>query len=364
MGVFVTHEAAIAFQSAADAMLVVSANGEITLANDRAIELFGYSQGELVGERIEMLLPDALKGAHVEHRATYGRRPRVRAMGTRAFTAKHRDGTLIPVEIRLAPVDTGDAPMVTAQIRDLRERSDRELGSLMQQRVAASDMLTAALLHEINNPLAVVCANLNLMEARLHRGEVERLGDAIGSASEAASLIASLLKELREFTFAPNAKTGGTDVNVVLERAIRMAGPDASTCIPIERHLLSRAPVVANSVLLGQVFTNLLRNAVEAMESTESAERRIVVRSEDVNDHVRCEIGDRGTGISPEDLARVFDLHFSTKEGSYRGVGLALSRHVIRRWGGRLTVVDRPGWSTTFRIELPTAHAEMPESVG
>ncbi|MFL6169478.1 MAG: PAS domain S-box protein [Ornithinibacter sp.] len=117
-------------EAAPDALVCVEPNGRIAQLNDRVAELFGYDRDELLGAEVELLLPEALRVAHVRHRADFNAQPRVRSMGSGlALVARHRDGSEIPVEVSLVPWLAGEPGWVIAAIRDVSEQRALEAAS-------------------------------------------------------------------------------------------------------------------------------------------------------------------------------------------------------------------------------------------
>src|SRR5437764_4408831 len=119
--------ARLLLQAAPDAMVIVDGSGKIVLANSQTQLLFGYAEQELVGEPIEMLIPETYRGGHGAHRAAYAKQPRVREMGTGLeLYALRKGGTQFPVEISLSPLNIGGVRFVTAAIRDISNRRNTE----------------------------------------------------------------------------------------------------------------------------------------------------------------------------------------------------------------------------------------------
>lgn len=113
--------------SAPDAMLIAEEDGRILFANRQTEELFGYASSELVGRRVELLVPEGLRSAHVSHRHAYAAAPRPRPMGAGlALRGRRKDGTEVPVDISISPLTTGQALRVMCTIRDISERKRSE----------------------------------------------------------------------------------------------------------------------------------------------------------------------------------------------------------------------------------------------
>ena len=138
----------LAVEAAPSGMVMSDADGRIVMVNAHAETLFGYSRGELVGERIELLVPERFKHGHPSYRATYAGQPQARPMGAgRDLFARRKDGTEVPVEIGLSPIETSDGTMTLAAVVDISGRKRAE---------AQRELLLAELNHRVKNTLAVV----------------------------------------------------------------------------------------------------------------------------------------------------------------------------------------------------------------
>jgi PAS domain S-box-containing protein len=360
LGALEVHDAAgldgaKVLEAVADAILVVRADGRIELANGPADRMFGCGPGELVGCSVDDLLPGSMRAAHRGHREAFAAAPRVRPMGDRVLVARRKDGTLLPVEIRLSPLLSTGELLVSAVVRDVGDRALRENEALLRGRMTGVEVFSSTLLHEINNPLTTIVANLDIAAAELRAGTADwtSIGELVGDATMAALQIRDLVRDLHSLANPEYGERAPLDVHAVIDKAVRLAGPLVSTTLRIERRYEARSLAVANSVLLGQVFLNLLANASEAMSEQPTERRRIELRTYDAGAHVVCEIVDGGPGVPPALADRIFDPHFSTKgRDRQSGIGLAVSRHIVEGFGGHLNLVDTEGPGATFRVEL------------
>ena len=142
-------------ESAPDAMIVTKSSGEIILVNQRAEQLFGYQREELIGQKIELLLPDALKEAHKQHVADYVDKPTARSMGQNLnLLALAKEGFYIPVEISLSPIETEDGLTIASSVRDITERRAAEK-ALQDSRFMLQSVLD-------NSPALIYIKDLNL----------------------------------------------------------------------------------------------------------------------------------------------------------------------------------------------------------
>jgi signal transduction histidine kinase len=274
------------------------------------------------------------------------------------------------------------ARLVPAIERERREAGVRAERKKMHEQLLISDrmvsigLLAAGVAHEINNPLAILVANLELateqlalmMQQEAARGaDNAKCASAISSAEvtqlvrdaqEAAERVRLIVHDLKNFSRAHDENNDGpVDIHRVLESAIRMAANEIRHRARLTRRYGAVPPVEGSDGKLGQVFINLLVNAVQAMPEgkIEANEIGVLTRTDDAGRAV-IEIADTGSGISPGVLPHVFDLFFTTKKvNSGTGLGLSICQRIIAAHGGTISVESEVGLGTTFRIVLPPA---------
>jgi signal transduction histidine kinase/ActR/RegA family two-component response regulator len=256
---------------------------------------------------------------------------------------------------------------------DLEQRvaeRTRELGAT-QQRLAASDRmasigtLAAGVAHEINNPLAYITANLEMILEELSRmGSTDRLDDVAKMANEAregAERVRRIVGNLKTFSRSDEGPCVPVDLHRVLEQSITMAFNEIRHRARLEKDLGPLPLVAGDERRLGQVFVNLLVNAAQAIPPGQAQSNTIrVVTRTDKDRRAIVEVHDTGPGIAPEILGHVFDPFFTTKPvGVGTGLGLSICHGIIAALGGEITVESPPGRGTVFRVILaPASPAE------
>lgn len=153
-------------EAAPNAMVMINARGEIEMVNAQAERVFGYARAELIGQPVEMLLPQRLSGQHPDLRQSYFDAPQSRPMGIgRELFAKRKDGSEFPVEIGLNPIETEDGTMVLSAIVDISDRKQRELG--IEQSLKEKDLLLGEIHHRVKNNLQIVHSLLDLQSSQI-----------------------------------------------------------------------------------------------------------------------------------------------------------------------------------------------------
>ncbi len=350
------------FEAASDAILIVDQSGVITSANRKTEEMFGYPREALMGQPLEMLLPERLRGRHIGHRAAYFQEPHVRPMGRGLdLVARRGDGSEFPVEISLSYMETEDGLRALAFVTDITRRQAMERAARQAERLSALGRLSAGIAHEVNNPIGIISSRIEIMlldaEAQPLPGTVtEDLRVLHRHAQRVARIAHGLLSFARESSAAQEP----VDMNHVVEETLLLMEKDlAKGGITIRRSLPSNLPPVhGDPSALQQVVMNLLTNAGDALgRGGEISLETCVVSGE--KGRVRLTVRDTGPGISPDVLPRIFDPFYTTKPDG-TGLGLSISYGIVSEHKGTIDVESLPGRGTTFILTFPTAREVMP----
>ncbi len=244
-------------------------------------------------------------------------------------------------------------------VRDTTARRQSEAQLFATDRLASVGTLAAGVAHEINNPLAAVIANLELAVADLQASGADgEVLEEVRDAREAAERVRLIVRDLRLFSRAEEARRGRVDVREVLESTLRMAWHEIRHRARLVKAFDEVAMVEANEARLGQVFLNLAINAAHAIPEGRAETNQIRVATREENQRVVVEIADTGVGMSSELMEHIFTPFFSTRPaGVGTGLGLPICRRLVEDIGGELRVASRPGKGSTFTILLPAADA-------
>ncbi len=247
--------------------------------------------------------------------------------------------------------------------QETEERMQLELQLAQAQKLEALGRLAAGLAHEVNNPLSFIISNLNHVQRELAvlasaqpSACLEELQESCHDALHGCARIQRLVQDVRGFSRAKGDPDGPVDMHGVLEEALSMANPSQVPGLRVERELNPVPPIVADGHGLGQVFLNLIINALHAVANGPAEPRIRVATGLHEDGRVWAEVQDNGRGIAPEHLGRIFDPFFTTKPpGVGTGLGLFICHGIITGFGGELSVESQPGQGATFRILLPAA---------
>lgn len=368
------EKARLMVQLAVNAMILVNAAGQLVLVNPQTENLFGYSQAELLGQPVEMLVPDAARNDHPALRATFFSNPSIRPMGAgRDLFGRRKDGTEFPVEIGLNPVYTENELLVLGSIVDITERkraedqSRQHLAELAHAgRLSTVGEMFSELAHEINQPLSaasnyaracVRCAESNTSATR------EQLLDWMKKTASQTERASEIVKRLGAFVKKEPAVWTEVYLNHLIENVLALPAllhsfSETRSRTAVQLDLQATLPsIFADKVQIEQVLVNLIRNAVEAMDGKEESQRLLIVKTERIAGLIQVTVRDNGQGISAEQQARLFSPFYTTKpEGM--GLGLSISRSIIETHRGRLWIESRPNEGTAVIFQLPIGTGE------
>lgn len=345
-----------------DAMVVIDEAGIMQSFSATAERLFGWSAGEAIGRNVAMLMPAPYREAHDGYLERYIRTGERKIIGIgRVVVGERRDGSTFPMELSVGEMESSHR-FFTAFIRDLTDRqaTERRLQDLQSELVHVSRLtsmgeMASALAHELNQPLSAIANYMKGSVRLLDAVEIDRttIRDALASAGEQALRAGQIIRRLRDFVSKGEAERRIESLSKLLEEASALAMVGARERGVRVRYRLNPDLewVLADKVQIQQVALNLMRNAVEAMETSER--RELTISSKAAEDGlVEIAVADTGTGISPDVQDMLFQPFMTTKSQGM-GVGLSISRTIVEAHGGRIWVTPNPGGGSVFRFTVP-----------
>jgi PAS domain S-box-containing protein len=381
---------AAVIESAPTAMVMIDSRGIIVLINREAERLFGDTRDHLVGQPVEMLVPERYRGRHAGMRNGYLLGPEARRMGVgRELFALRRDGAEVPVEIGLNPIHTEQGTLVLSAIVDISERQRLEATSKaneeLERRVlertaeleAHAEMLRHSnqalersnielqqfayvASHDLQSPLRSISSFVQLLERRCADQVDAQARGWMRSASEATQRLSTLIRDLLEVSRIDSRAQ--SFVSVELEGVLDDAEALLSETIRDAGAVIRRQPlpvVNGDRSQLVQLLQNLIGNAVK-YRGPEPPE--ILITAEQVQGEFQIKVSDNGIGIAPDQHERVFEIFrrlHTQKAYPGTGIGLAVCRRVVTRHGGRIWIEARPGRGSTFVFTLPNAEEDL-----
>ena len=345
--------------SSEDAICSCTMDGIVTSWNRAAGRLFGYTAEEIIGRPLSVLLPPDRLEEVADNLARLDRKEPVPSYETERID---RHGTRLTILLSISPLRDEQGKLVGASAiaRDVsaQKRSDEALRR--NERLATAGRLTAALAHEIKNPLEAL-TNLIYLARQDASGQEGYLRRAEAEIVRLDSIAQQALGLVRENVSSPEP----LDAEKILDEVVALYARKLQTGrIRLEKHAGERLEILGYPAELRQVFSNLILNAIDAMQDGGSLRLRVVRTHEWSGDRrpgVRITIADTGKGISPKDLPHIFEPFYTTKRGQGTGLGLWLAYGSVQKHAGWLRVATKtgPGASgTVFSIFLPDSPAK------
>ncbi len=356
-------------ESMPDAVLAVDESGSVIFASARAEQLFRYSADELVGQPIDLLVPEAKRARHAEQRREYMVAPEPRGVGAvrRELEARRKDGGTMPVEVSLSPISTPDGTIVMAIVRDLTATKALEDQLRQAQKMEAVGQLTGGIAHDLNNVLTVIMSNAEMLaEAEFADADSrEDLAELVGAAQRGSAMIQRLLHFSRRATLTKHTIRPG-DVVGGLAPMLRRLLPE-SIHIQMRDGSGPSDVVLGDTVAIEQMIVNLCTNARDAMANggtlrIETDRTRLDDSYLDTHpwvapgSYVCVAVSDDGVGMDEATLQRLFEPFFTTKpvsEGT--GLGMAMVYGTMKQHGGMVHAYSELGHGTTIKLYFPLA---------
>jgi two-component system, cell cycle sensor histidine kinase and response regulator CckA len=352
-------------ESASQAIVSIDRRGKIVLANRRTEEIFGYAREELLGARIELLLPESKRETHTRDREDFFLRPRVRPMGIGVELAgRRKDGAEFPVEVSLSYVETDEGVFAIAFVSDITQRKQLEERLMHAQKMEAVGRLAGGVAHDFNNMLTVISGYNRMILDEVStmdplRGYAEEI---LRAADRAAALTNQLLAFSRRQIVQPRVVNVNAVIDVTDKMLRRLIGEDIQLALALNP---DAGNIRADPGHIEQALVNLAINSRDAMPNG----GRITIESANVHldetyarthmgmqpgDFVMIALSDTGQGMNAETRRHIFEPFFTTKEqGKGTGLGLATVYGMVKQAGGDIWVYSEPGKGTTFKLYFP-----------
>lgn len=344
------------FKSASESLVVVDRDGRIVEVNFQTERLFGYAADELVGQRLDVLLPERMRRQHRAHREGFFKAPRSRPMGIGLnLVGRRKDGSEFPLEVSLTYAhDASRGDLVVAAVTDITERLALEQEARRADTLASLGTIAAGIAHDLNNPLSVIVSRTELLRATPPEAlSREQVAEDLAVIHRQAERATRIVREFLELSRHGPKLSVPVDINELVGRALLLMGEQMrKDGIRVATELDGDLPpVLGDALALERVLINLLTNASDAM-ATGGTILIATAAARERPGWLRLRVADSGCGIDPQALAKVFDLLYTTKPGG-SGLGLWLSRRIVQEHKGRIEVDSEVGRGTTFTIHFP-----------
>ena len=383
-----------------DAMIVIDERGHILSFSAAAERMFGFSEDEVLGENVSMLMPSPDRERHDGYLERYLRTGERRIIGIgRVLTARHRDGATFPIELSVGEARIGDDRVFTGFIRDLTERQEAELRvhdlqSVLAhvQRVSEMGTLATSLAHELNQPLTAIAnyvetardllekntENITMIRKLLDSsaaatsGKISSIDELLDENAEKIEIVREALHEcasqsvragqivrrLRDFIARGESERRIESLQRLITEASALAlvgAGDQNMEVDVRLDPVADR-VLVDRIQIQQVLLNLIRNAIEAM--ADSPVRRLLIFSgREAGGLIQITVADSGPGLADEVARRLFEPFQTTKQ-SGMGLGLSISAAIVEAHGGRIWAEPSKLGGTAFHFTVIDADSE------
>jgi PAS domain S-box-containing protein len=354
------------FAQVPDAVVMVDRDCRITRVNPGFTKIFGHGAEEAIGQRIvDLIAPGELQE---EVESSMYRTVQTGDVFAVETVRKHKNGTHVPVSLMCVPVSAHGRDttgyLIYRDITETKRLQDQQrryhaiqLELAHANRIATLGQLSASIAHELNQPLAGIVTNCSTCLRMLTTDHVNLDGarEAVRRTMRDGHRASDVIVRLRALFSKTEPAAELVDLNEATREVIALSLDEIKKSRAIVRIELADDVqcVVADRVQLQQVVLNLLRNALDAMNTVDDRPRDLLIRTERAEDDwVRLSVKDTGIGFDPETMGKLFEAFYSTKDGGM-GVGLSVSRSIIQNHRGRLWAALNDGPGATFSFSVP-----------
>jgi two-component system sensor kinase FixL len=344
-----------ALENTNEAFVTIDEDHRVLFFNKAAERIFGYSQQEVIGHDLDVIMSPSCSR---NHSAAVSRYVKTRIPGRigheSEIQATRRNGNTFPASISFSVTEVKGKLFFTGIVRDITETRALREQIMRSERLAALGQLVAEITHEIKNPLMMIGGFARQLIPAI---DDEKSLQKLNIITDEVKRLEILLADLREFYLPKTITTEPVNIKKLLREVRSLVKEDCKKKnIRTELDIDNKALMVAGArSRLKQVFLNLVKNSIEAMDNGGN----LSIRTRLSGDQVEITVADDGSGISEQDREKIFSPFFTTKRYG-TGLGLCISKRIIEEHGGSsLSVESEEGKGTTFKMSLPVAYQAL-----
>ncbi|MEO0510164.1 MAG: ATP-binding protein [Verrucomicrobiota bacterium] len=348
------------FNTIQDGILVIDSDGVVQYANDAALFLIGLKANDIGVTRLWKMVPDLAKS--IDPDATLGKKSA--PVLSRELELNYPERRI--VRLYMVPIDAqvghdGSGGYVIV-ISDLTEEKVSMEEQLENERTSSIVRLAAGVAHELGNPLNSLTIHLQLIERKLKKLALEREGASLAESLEVCQgevqRLDGIITHFLEAVRPQKPELNELQLVELLEEVLRVQEAELSDRrleVDVEVKVSDEFPaVLGDRGQIKQVFFNLIKNAMEAMQ----AGGKLSIMAHKDDDFVYLQFADTGSGISEEELSKVFQAYYTTKKAGH-GLGMMIVQRIMREHGGHITIESRESVGTAITLQFPQPHRRV-----
>lgn len=347
------------FNTIRDGILVIDSDGVVQYANEAALNLIGLKENDVGVTRLWKMVPDLARS--IDREAISGKKTKSPLLSREVELSypEHRVVRLymVPIDAQVGHHDSGGYVIVLTDITEDRLSMEERIEN---ERTGSIVRLAAGVAHELGNPLNSLTIHLQLIERKLKKledqAEATKLSESLQVCQGEVQRLDSIITHFLEAVRPQKPELNELNLLELIEEVLQVQEAELSNRrIDIKVDVSDRIPsILGDRGQVKQVFFNLIKNAMEAMQPGGSL--RILARKDD--DYVFLQFADTGSGISEEDLAKVFQAYYTTKKEGH-GLGMMIVHRIMRDHGGHINIESRKDIGTAIILQFPQQHRRV-----
>jgi PAS domain S-box-containing protein len=358
-----------------EGIIVIDTAGTIVSVNAAVEKIFGYEGDELIGNRVDLLMPLNLNKKHQSYLEKYLRIFIPKAVGQiREVEGLRKDASLVPLDMTIAEFPLDGHQYYSGIVRDVTARKMQELQEKEHleklahvTRLGLMGEMASGIAHEVNQPLSAVVnyTQVCLRFIENDNPDLAKIGEILHKANQQALKAGQIIHNMREFVKPRKIHRSTVDINELLYEAITIFEADFKQhLIAMRFEMTKNLPFVfIDRVQIEQVFLNLIRNSIDALKDLPQFTQRKLSVETSLNDasYIVVRVKDNGPGLTPLQKEKILTPFFTTKT-SGMGMGLSISRSLVEAHHGTLHFNSKEDKGTTFYFTIPTEKAHNDRS--
>jgi len=344
------------FNTIHDGILVIDSDGVVQYANDAASSIIGLKDGDIGVTRLWKMVPDLAQSIDQKTVAGVRKAAPVLSREVELNYPEHRIVRLymVPIDAQVGHDDSGGYVIVISDITEDKLSMEEMIES---ERTSSIVRLAAGVAHELGNPLNSLTIHLQLIERKLKKlglgDDGKKLSESLEVCQGEVKRLDGIITHFLEAVRPQKPELNELDLVGLVDEVLRVQEAELrDRNLDVNVEVDSELPaILGDRGQIKQVFFNLIKNAMEAMEA--GGQLRVVTRKDD--DFVYVQFMDTGSGISDEDLSKVFQAYYTTKKEGH-GLGMMIVQRIMREHGGHINLESRQDLGTVITLQFPQQH--------